>query len=426
MEQVQNLVVLAYAPTGLGHLRVTNALFEARPMGTHVAFLSSHERAASSLHRLTSIHPITRSFMEWTQNGWREEFFTRVYRHLLASRTQELHTQLEAILAQYPTPPKRLVFVSTHFSLAHQLSSLKKHLEKKTKVEASLVVVVTDDSPQKMWLVPEADLIVVPSEETKHALSVYARALGQGTPEIKANPYPINPRLSNKLNRSEALERAKQVDFNSKHRIRVLVPVSGAAVGLEFSANFTRGLRKLSKRFRFSVVSRQSVHTKVFLKKMSHRRGFYVHASENDRNVVRLYDEVLSKNVFAFELTKPSEQAFKALLAPAQKGGVVMLLTRPVGRQEYDNLAFLHRKGLIPSHEMHEKLRIAAIGNGRAPEDILKAAICWRGVRIPDAPMEAANFVYWCLREGIFAKMLECGSHNGKESAGAQKFWTLL
>lgn len=426
MEKIDELVVLAYAPTGLGHLRVTNALFEAKPIDAHVAFLSSHEHAASSLHRISSIHPLTRSFMEWTQNGWREELFTRIYTRLLSARTSELHTQLEAILAQYPEPPKRLTFVSTHFSLAHQLVELKEHLREKLKVEARLVVVVTDDSPQKVWLVPGADMIVVPSEVTKHALLQYARKLKQGTPKIEVNPYPLDPRLALELSSDDLKEREKQVDPESRHKIRVLAPVSGAAVGLTFSASLTHELRKISPRFQFSVVSRESAHTKSFLKKMSARRGVFVHASPSDREVVRLYNSVITKKVYAYEFTKPSEQAFKALLSTEERGGVIMLFTSPVGRQEYDNLAYLAREGLIPDHGMHEKLLIASVGNANPPEEIMATAGCWRGVRIPSDPREAADFVNWCLAKGVFSRMLTCTNHKSRQSHGAAAFWKLL
>jgi hypothetical protein len=55
----------------------------------------------------------------------------------------------------------------------------------------------------------------------------------------------------------------------------------------------------------------------------------------------------------------------------------------------------------------------------------------WRGVRLPSDPVEAAHFIDWCMKEGIFSQMLSCratpqswDSHaNEMGWSGAATFW---
>ena len=115
-------------------------------------------------------------------------------------------------------------------------------------------------------------------------------------------------------------------------------------------------------------------------------------------------------------MTKPSEQAFKALISPNQVGGVILLFTNPVGRQEYDNLNFLKRHLLIPSDEDQKTL-------WRMPKtnDILKKAITWRGLRLPKNPEKSVNFLIWCIKNKIFEQM---GKYTNKiQSDGVKRFW---
>src|SRR5689334_16904100 len=91
-------VILAYTSAGLGHLRVTNAIFEAAPRGVAPRLLRAQHGGATSLHHFSSIHPLTRALMEWSQNGLPEEFFTRVYRWWLRRGGSEVEQSLRTLL----------------------------------------------------------------------------------------------------------------------------------------------------------------------------------------------------------------------------------------------------------------------------------------------------------------------------------------
>ena len=121
---------------------------------------------------------------------------------------------------------------------------------------------------------------------------------------------------------------------------------------------------------------------------------------EDDRQVVNLYEELYRDKLIDMEITKPSEQAFKAILKPDQVGGCILMFTTPVGRQEYENLAFLKEAGLVPG--------------------------C-RGLLLSNDPLKAAKLVSKCLEEGILEKMSECSMARVDEQTvsgkGVELFW---
>ena len=141
------LVVLTYAKAGLGHLRVTNALLEGYPGKKKPLLMSSIDEATTSLHRFTSLNPIARELAETAQTGIFEDVFTAYYRGYIRRRARLIQPQIEAILSKNEGL-RRIIFVSTHFGLAHQLGELKIRLADKYKIDMHVVVVVTDDSPQ--------------------------------------------------------------------------------------------------------------------------------------------------------------------------------------------------------------------------------------------------------------------------------------
>ena len=79
------VIVLAQALTGLGHLRVSHALYHGLPPGAHALLLSSQDESVNSIHALTSIHPFFRNVMEFTQHGWAEDVFTVLARRYFRS-----------------------------------------------------------------------------------------------------------------------------------------------------------------------------------------------------------------------------------------------------------------------------------------------------------------------------------------------------
>ena len=420
------MIVFSYALTGLGHLRVTDALYRGISEGARPLTIYSQDTSISSIHRFMSIHPVTRMFLEWTQQGTFEWVFAKAYRHILRKRTGILRKQLLTLLNVRFNPPEQVVFVTTHFFMAHQLAAVKKSLEKTTGLKLYLVVQVTDDSPQQFWYVDGADLIVVPSHRTRKRLERFGRKEKLPVVTFTVVPYPISPYLSQTCSADQYNDRMTQLTHASAEAVHVSIPISGAAVGLEFYTHLMARLHAYDRRFVFHIVSKEAPFTAQFLYRTRRKHYAQVMSSAQDKTVVEMYEALYRSTVVGFEVTKPSEQAFKVLASPRRVGGAIMLFTKPVGRQEYDNLNFLERHFLIPGMEEQELLWDMARNNA-----VFAKTNHYRGVRIPDNPYEAASFIIWCWKQGVFRRMglytrphLE-GDHHEDELGpdGVKRFW---
>lgn len=417
LKQKSLVIILAYAPTGLGHLRVTDALYDGLPIGSAPLLLGAHDHRLTYIHRLGSIHPLTRKFTEWLQNGWAEDlFYNGLYVRYLQDHAESLYKQMVTILEQRIDLPRTVLVVSTHFGLTHQLAQIKEKLAKDLHVRIILVVVVTDDSPQHIWYTEGADLTFVPSELTKSKLIQYAKDHRLRPTHIEVVSYPVSPLLSQQLTESEWLSKKKEVDPKTQDAIHVSLPVSGAAVGLDYFTDFVDTLNQLSLRFRFHTVAKIAPYTQNFINEMLTRSYMTLYTSTHDRELVDKYIELYQKEVIALEITKPSEQAFKALLTPKTRGGSILLFSSPVGRQEYDNLHFLRRHHLLPTQAETQVLHKRSVSSNSLSDDqegkrLLEEAQNWRGIELPEEPKSAAACLWWLLREKIFIKMLTCQIH---------------
>lgn len=425
------LIVFTYALAGLGHLRVARALYKGRPEGVPTTFLVSPDASVSSVHRIMSTHRLGRSFMEWLQHGSPEALFTSAYLHILRSNTKLFKIELDQILARYS--PKQLVFVSTHFGLGHQLEAMRDYVQKTRGIPVFHSVVVTDDSPQRVWNVKGADIIFVPSESTKKILTAYA---GSSAGRYEVIPYPVDPDFSAELSAVQFSNRVQQSRLVSGFPVHISIPVSGAAVNTSTTYDFIANLNSLSDSFRFHIVCRQVPYTATFLKHINELANVSVYSSNLDVEIVDMYEQLFHQGTVSFEVTKPSEQAFKALLPSTVRGGVLILFTEPVGRQERDNLAFFKRHSLIPPQEIQERLwQYADVGHvleGESP--LYSMATSWRGLCIPEDPKRAAKFLLWCFRSHLFAAMttnrttpvLNDPNLHELGGWGVQKFWEIL
>jgi hypothetical protein len=402
-------IVFAYAPAGLGHLRVTDALRHGLPEDAQPILLPETSQSIQWIHRLTSRNPLGKRLMEWAQYGRAEDIVTRLYRRMLNRDARYLETELLRILKQRVVLPEKVLVVATHFGLAHQLSRIKKNLERKAQVKVIIAMQVTDDSPQKIWYVPDIDLITVPSESTKLTLQSYGKSERLEPSKFVVLPYPLSPHLSEELLPAALRHRRSQYVERSETPINVSIPISGAAVGTPYADRLMRELHKRSKRFVFHVVAKKSLYTDMFLNSLARKSYIEVSSSHSDREIVELYEQVFDRVILSLEVTKPSEQAFKAMFSPRQNGGVILLFTTPVGRQEYDNLSFLERHGLIPSQLEQEELLSWTqkdwILNDHEKKRLFASTSHWRGVRLPTDPIQAAQFISWAIREGFFASL---------------------
>lgn len=423
LAQPSTVLVFAYAPAGLGHLRVTKALYEGLPPGTKATLLPDTANSVKNVHRITSIYPLARKVFEWSQYGTPEELVTRIYRFILRQDTHVIKKRLLSLLKEQLSPPKRLVIIATHFGIAHQVSAIKKELEAEGQVEVHLIVQVTDDSPQKLWYIPNADLLTTPSENTSGVLHTYGRTLGLERSRIKTIPYPISPRLSDLLDKEAYDNRLRQANPNSQVLIHLSIPVSGAGVGLEFASELMSQLHRFEPRTRFHVTSKRTLFTSSYLSAWQRRDYVTVLDSHSDRQIVELYEQVYEDVPILCEVTKPSEQAFKAMLQPIMRGGSILLFTTPVGRQEYDNLQFLRRHGLIPSEREDKQLYDVLELSQRAP--VVLPYKRWRGFCLPDNPKKAAAWISRAISLGILHAMAQASHTETEEisSRGVEKFW---
>lgn len=423
------LLIFTYAPAGLGHLRVTDALYDGLEKNIRALLLGAEDKSITILHRMTSVNIFARELFEWVQHDSPEEFFTPYYRAYLRSNAKTLYMQLKTLIHEYIKPPGKILIVSTHFSLAHQIAEIKKTIFKEEKIPIKLAVQVTDDSPQKIWYVDGADVIFVPSRQTEKELSLYGRRHDLKKLNFIVNPYPISPILTKKL--TDESVRQKQFSKNSTSKIHLCIPVSGAAVGLEYFLKIMKDLNSYSERFIFYIVSKKAPFTKRFLQRVSKMKNVKVYSSNDDREVVSYYEEVYKNNSIALEITKPSEQAFKALYDPSLVGGSILLFSKPVGRQEYDNLDFLARHFLIPDELLQKKLWKMAEEQESVQnnEKLMQIISYFRGLKISENSETAAGFIMWCLNEGIFERMLEFKKFTSDEHKqelgidGVEKFW---
>lgn len=402
LEDKSLLICFAYAPAGLGHLRVTDALYHGLPKGTNTPLLlGSQDTTITYLHRFMSINPFIRHLTVWAEKGRIENVTTFVYKYLLRSHTDLLYEQMKTIISESYTAPSKILIIATHFGLAHQLSEIKERLENDTRIKVILVVQVTDDSPHHIWYIPGADLIFAPSERTQRELLRYGKKINCNVP-ITVNPYPISPTLSKPLSEEQYKEKLMQVDNkNTTTPIQVIIPISGAAVGTDYFATLTSELNKKSSRFIFHIICKDAPFTKEFISKVAVHEYIRIYGAQEDRKVINAYESVYHKNVISIEITKPSEQSFKTLLDCKAENAPLLLFTEPVGRQEYDNLDFLKRHKLIPNNQDQETLSQMKIN----PEILAKAS-SWRGIRLISDPIRTAQFIYWCLESGIFSKMM--------------------
>jgi len=430
-EEKSLVVVFAYVAAGLGHLRITDALLNGLPDEVDPLLFAPEDPMTSFFHRLTSVNSMAKSIFEWSQNGKPEELYTKFLRWFLRSNTDRLYNELSLVYAQRTSLPKTVLIVSTHFGMALQFVAIKKKFEQEKHVKLIIVMQVTDDSPQKLWYVPGIDMTFVPSEKTKKALLDYGRKSKLPDVPMEVFPYPVDPLMEANLSEVEFEERVKQMDPESKCLIHLAVPVSGAAVGMTFLTHMVDELYDLSDRFTFHIISKSTPYTQDFLKDMINRPFVKFEVSFSSREIIDKYEDLYKNNVISLEMTKPSEQSFKSLFCPKQKGGSILLFSEPVGRQEFDNLDFLRKHHLIPSksetdqlwHEAEQGLVIDGGGQW-----ILEKAKQWRGLILPQGSKKAASFIWWCLQQGVLKTMVKnhvCPKEVSNElgSDGVARFW---
>ncbi len=431
------VVYLSYAPAGFGHLRVADALYHGLPEYVTPILLGTSDTSVVFLHRITSVHPFFRMVFVWSQSSWREKFFTVFYRRYLHTTTRDIRKQLIETINLRIDPVKTIVIVATHYGIAHQVSFIKRDLEQQLGIKIILIVQVTDDSPQLIWYVHHADMIFVPSDKTRDVFEKYDKRKKEYRPHLVVSSYPISPLLGQALSANEYESRISQLTPSKEREMHMIIPMSGAAVGTGNIEKLIGLLKKNNDRFFFHVVVKDAPHTMNFVERLDKYKAYVkLYLSKNDKEVVNLYEDVYMKEVISLEITKPSEQAFKALYYTKQRGGSVLLFASPIGRQEFDNLDFLRRHKLIPSQSeqtaLWELSRQEEIDTSSAIyKAIMGTCKNWRGLMLPEDPEAASVFISWCQDNEIFHRMAkhekpkQLPPHNDSEVSpnGVEAFW---
>jgi len=410
-------LVFTYAPAGLGHLRVMDALVDSRPKECPYVILGSYDEFITNAHRFSSNNPIAKWIFESSQSGLLEDLVTVVYRRMLIWTSAQIYAQLKQIIEKN-TKTDEFCVIATHFGMAHQIGAIKTRLVEETGKKIRLIVQVTDDTSQHMWCIKGADLTFVPSLHTKKGLQEYSDKKKMNL-AFEVIPYPISPILTKKIEG----ESRDEVFSSADGKINVAVPISGAAVGLPYITKLISSVRKKSDRFIFWVLAKKSVYTKYFLSTISRFPNVKIITGRNDNEMISSYCLMYQNNLMHIEITKPSEQAFKAILPPTLIGGSIMLFSSPVGRQEYENIEFLTRHDLMPHSNFYgSKEHMNGIENYP------------RAISLPKNPELAADFILWGLESGLFKKMGASGFEFSKKAvssgeigpSGAVEFWKII
>lgn len=417
------LLIMTTAPTGLGHLRVMDGLEDGMPYKSNWIELGLTNYRANKIHALGSRIPLLTKITEFYQtNQLAEKILSFVYITYLRHKTSQVKQKFKSIKKTHPYK-NRYVVVCTHFSLAHSIASCKTWLEKNLDVKLFLFVIVTDDSPQRVWAVNGADLIFVPSPKTKKGLL----KLVQDKQILRVIPFPISPRLSMYTRRQDFLKLKKQLRPESIIPLIIQIPISGAAVQLPFIKSFVQSFPK--EQLMFNIISQKTTYTKDFIEQIHTQPNVKIDWDSSARKTVKIYESVFySSRKASLEVTKPSEQVFKALLTPKQRGGVVMLLTQPVGRQERDNIKYLRRYRLMPSRVDQTRLEYFALKKIIPLSELSsfrKKATGWRAIMLPTDPKKAVRFVQNLKESGILIAMLNYKKQTRKfiKSDGVKQFW---
>src|SRR5215469_13983543 len=123
-------IIFATSPTGLGHLRVTDALYHGLPKNTSPVLLGAQDPSVSAMYRFVSIHPFTRRIMELVELPPFDIPYAFYSRMVIRNQTKLLYQQLKTILSERLTVPQTVLLIAPHTTLGHQLGAIKAKLAK--------------------------------------------------------------------------------------------------------------------------------------------------------------------------------------------------------------------------------------------------------------------------------------------------------
>ena len=422
------LIIFTTSPTGLGHIRVTNALIKGLPKELPYHTIGINDSVIEGFYRLISTNWLLRETMEYFQtNQTAEKLQTQLFTWYEHNNTSCTTTELQNIIKANPQT-KKVVIISTHAQLARRIQKIIE--QKIIQIPIFHTVIVTDDSPQRLWAVCSS-LVIVPSHKTLQELTktFVCDRLHKG--EIIVAPYPINPKLTEELSESSLTDRRKQLCATCEESTRICIPISGAAVQLKYLQTLITSLieQNGSKiRFSFDIITKEAPYTTNFIHTIKQNPEVTIHKSQTNTKTVEIYDQLYeSTHPPSIEITKPSEQCFKVLTSPKTKGGVLLLLTQPVGRQEYDNLNYLERNGFLPTKDFHTRLWKTMESDITMLD--YKPLSAYRALMLPSDPKRTANLIKLCLQNKVFEAMYDYTGYEENYQLsphGVERIWQLI
>ncbi len=420
------LIIFTTSPSGLGHIRVMNALIQGLSPDSDYTTVGVADVSAAKIHALGSRLPIALKITEFIQNHQLpERIVTSIYQKYFSSKTGSLVAQLEKVKADYPLK-SRWIIISTHFALAYPVIATKKKLAKKYEVEIFNALIVTDDSPQRIWAAEGADIIFTPSLTTEQKIRSFLPRKSKTI--VESTSFPLSPRLGVKMKEQELSLLENQLDPTENETLHISVPVSGAAVQLDYLENVISTLCR--EKFVFTVIGQQNPYTIDFFDSLKRLPRVQLSTSTSSHSTVRFYESSFYQDLRpACEITKPSEQSFKAILKPNEKGGVILLLTDPIGRQESDNLNFLIRNELLADEIEQQMIENYLVNLGDIPENqkgkLHYKASHWRALKLPSDPRRASIFIRNAKSNGLLYSMLSYIPETKKDlrSDGVNQIW---
>src|SRR5258706_15874197 len=134
-------IIFATAPTGLGHIRVTEALKSALGASVNTETIGIMNPTSQFLHRIMSRYLVLRYVMEIFQSSPILEFLASViYRKRLRTGNRAVRKYLVNLISMRTLKPKTVLVVATHFGLGHQIASIRKRMERETDVRLVLAI----------------------------------------------------------------------------------------------------------------------------------------------------------------------------------------------------------------------------------------------------------------------------------------------
>ena len=182
----------------------------------------------------------------------------------------------------------------------------------------------------------------------------------------------------------------------------------------------------------FHIIAKTSLYTLPYINDLMSRPYVKVHLSNLDKDAVNMYQDIYKQINFSLEITKPSEQAFKALINTNRIGGSLLLFAEPVGRQEIDNLNFLVKHQLLPNLTEQKYLwHLADRGLSLEKTEYWSKVKNWRGIVLPHHSERSGKFIWWCYQQGLLRVMMKnthkasyTRAHQEEVSAeGVSLFW---